>query len=73
MRAVSDATALIAELSQRYPGQVSTTPPDRNVTDVNPLLQIDDGLLMNQLPIWAPDPAVRKAILADNPARLYRF
>ena len=42
-------------------------------TDITPLLQIDDGRLLNQLPAWAPDPAVRKKILVDNPARLYGF
>ncbi len=36
-------------------------------------LPIDDGRLLNQLPVWAPDPAIRKKILADNPARLYGF
>jgi predicted TIM-barrel fold metal-dependent hydrolase len=25
------------------------------------------------LPTWAPDAAVRKKILVDNPARLYEF
>ncbi len=43
------------------------------VTDVTPLLQIDDGRLLNLLPSWAPDPAVRKKILVDNPARIYRL
>jgi predicted TIM-barrel fold metal-dependent hydrolase len=28
---------------------------------------------MNQLPAWAPEPATRKTILVDNPARLYGF
>ena len=42
-------------------------------TEVTPLFQIDDGLLMNQLVLWAPDPTVRKKILVDNPARLYQF
>jgi predicted TIM-barrel fold metal-dependent hydrolase len=42
-------------------------------TEVSPLLQIDDGRLMNQLPVWAPDAATRKKILVDNPARLYDF
>jgi predicted TIM-barrel fold metal-dependent hydrolase len=42
-------------------------------TEVTPLFQIDDGLLMNQLVVWAPDPATRKKILVDNPARLYQF
>jgi predicted TIM-barrel fold metal-dependent hydrolase len=45
----------------------------RPVTDVTPLLQVDDGRLLNLLPIWAPDAAVRKKILVDNPARLYGF
>ncbi|HEY6258563.1 MAG TPA: amidohydrolase family protein [Xanthobacteraceae bacterium] len=73
------AKALIAANAQRvvwgtdWPHTNSTTPPGRQVTDVTPLLQIDDGRLMNQLPIWAPEAATRKAILVDNPARLYRF
>ena len=45
----------------------------RKATDITPLSQIDDGALLNQLPVWAPDAAVRKTILVDNPARLYRF
>ena len=47
--------------------------PGRRATDIAPLLQIDDGRVLNQLPIWAADPATRKAILVDNPARLYQF
>jgi predicted TIM-barrel fold metal-dependent hydrolase len=43
------------------------------VTEVTPLLQVDDGRLLNLLPIWAPEAAVRKKILVDNPARLYGF
>jgi predicted TIM-barrel fold metal-dependent hydrolase len=46
---------------------------DRRATDIAPLLQIDDGRLLNQLPVWAPDATVRKKILVDNPARLYGF
>src|SRR5215475_10927696 len=42
-------------------------------TEVTPLFQIDDGRLMNQLVVWAPDPATRRKILVDNPARLYQF
>jgi predicted TIM-barrel fold metal-dependent hydrolase len=38
-----------------------------------PLFPIDDGRLLNQLPIWAPDPIIRKKILVDNPERLYGF
>lgn len=40
---------------------------------VSPLWQVDDGLVLNLLPAWAPDAAVRKKILVDNPARLYEF
>jgi predicted TIM-barrel fold metal-dependent hydrolase len=48
-------------------------PKGRRPTDLFPLLPIEDGTLMNQLAIWAPDAAVRKQILVDNPARLYGF
>jgi hypothetical protein len=40
---------------------------------VTPLFQIDDGRLLNQLPLWAPDAGIRKKILVDNPAKLYGF
>jgi predicted TIM-barrel fold metal-dependent hydrolase len=43
------------------------------LTEVSPPFPIDDGLLLNQLPKWVPDAAVRKKILVDNPARLYGF
>jgi predicted TIM-barrel fold metal-dependent hydrolase len=33
----------------------------------------DDGMALDQLPNWVPDPAIRKRILVDNPARLYDF
>jgi predicted TIM-barrel fold metal-dependent hydrolase len=42
-------------------------------TDMTPLRQIDDGRLLNQLAVWAPEPAIRKKILVENPARLYGF
>jgi predicted TIM-barrel fold metal-dependent hydrolase len=73
------ARALIAANPERivwgtdWPHTNSTTPAGRKITDVTPLFAIDDGRLMNQLADWAPDPATRKAILADNPARLYGF
>ncbi|WP_316394594.1 amidohydrolase family protein [Bradyrhizobium sp. 33ap4] len=73
------AQALIAANAERivwgtdWPHPDSVTPQGKKVTDVTPLFQIDDGRLLNQLPVWAPDAAVRKAILVDNPARLYGF
>ena len=45
----------------------------RKPTDVTPLWPVDDGLVLNLLPTWAPDAAVRKKILVDNPAKLYGF
>jgi predicted TIM-barrel fold metal-dependent hydrolase len=73
------ARALIAANSDRivwgtdWPHPNSVTPPGKKPTDVTPLFQIDDGRLLNQLPVWAPDAAIRKKILVDNPARLYGF
>jgi predicted TIM-barrel fold metal-dependent hydrolase len=73
------ARALIAANADRivwgtdWPHPNSVTPPGKQPTDVTPLLQIDDGRLLNQLPVWAPDAAIRKKILVDNPARLYGF
>lgn len=73
------ARALIAANADRvlwgtdWPHPNTVVSPGRRRTDITPLLQIDDGRLFNQLPVWAPDPAVRRKILVDNPAQLYRF
>ena len=45
----------------------------RPAREISPAIDIDDGLLLNQLAAWAPDAAVRRKILVDNPARLYGF
>ncbi len=45
----------------------------RKPTEVSPLKAVDDGQVLNQLPLWAPDAATRHKILVDNPARLYGF
>jgi predicted TIM-barrel fold metal-dependent hydrolase len=77
--AVPLVRALIAANADRivwgtdWPHPDSVTPQGHKVTDVTPLFQIDDGRLLNQLPVWAPDEATRKKILVDNPARLYGF
>ena len=45
----------------------------RKPTELTPLFQVDDGLVLNLLPLWAPDAGTRRKILVDNPARLYAF
>jgi predicted TIM-barrel fold metal-dependent hydrolase len=45
----------------------------RNLAEIAPPYPIDDGLVLNLLPNWVPNPAIRKKILVDNPARLYGF
>ena len=73
------AKALIAANAERviwgsdWPHPSGGPLPGHTATDLAPLLQIDDGRLLDQLPVWAPDAAVRKTILVDNPARLYGF
>jgi predicted TIM-barrel fold metal-dependent hydrolase len=56
-----------------WPHPDSSPVPGRRAIDIAPLLQIDDGRLLNQLPVWAPDENVRRTILVENPARLYGF
>lgn len=71
------ARALIAANPQRilwgtdwpHPQTVS----NNKTTDISPLLQIDDGHLLNLLATWVPDAALRKTILVENPAKLYGF
>jgi predicted TIM-barrel fold metal-dependent hydrolase len=43
------------------------------LTEISPPLPIDDGMVLNQLPKWVPDPSTLKKILVDNPARVYGF
>ena len=52
-----------------HPNSDSGRKPD----ELTPLFQVDDGLVLNLLPVWAPDPGIRKKILVDNPAKLYAF
>src|SRR6202158_748666 len=72
------AKALIAANPQRilwgsdWPHPASPV-AHRPVTDITPLWQVDDGRIFNHLPVWAPDAALRKTILVENPAKLYGF
>src|SRR5919198_2416107 len=56
-----------------WPHPNSEPLPGYGAMDVRPYFAIDDARLLNQLPVWAPEAATRKAILVDNPARLYGF
>jgi predicted TIM-barrel fold metal-dependent hydrolase len=73
------ARALVAANPDRvlwatnWPHPDSARLPRRPAAEVTPLLPTDDGLVFNLLPAWVPDPAIRRAILVDNPARLYGF
>jgi predicted TIM-barrel fold metal-dependent hydrolase len=73
------AKALVSANPQRvlwgsdWPHPDSRVLPNRKNTDIAPLLQTDDGRVLNLLAVWVPDAATRKTILVDNPARLYGF
>lgn len=70
------AQALIAANAERILWGTDWPHPNGaggSVDRISPFFDIDDGRLLNQLPVWAPDAAVRTKILVDNPARLYGF
>jgi predicted TIM-barrel fold metal-dependent hydrolase len=73
------AKALIAANPRRllwgsdWPHPDSAAVAGRKTTDIALLLPIDDGRVLNQLAVWAPDAGLRTTILVDNPARLYGF
>jgi predicted TIM-barrel fold metal-dependent hydrolase len=73
------AKALIAANPDRilwgsdWPHPAGSTLPRNAVKEVTPFYPIDDGRVLNLLPTWAPDPKIRRKILVENPARLYRF
>jgi predicted TIM-barrel fold metal-dependent hydrolase len=76
-----DAAPLARALVAANPRQVlwgSSWPhpgsaPGRSRTDLAPNHNVDDGSVLNLLPVWVPDAVTRRAILVDNPARLYEF
>ena len=73
------AKALVAANSERiiwgsdWPHPDSTVVPQRKPTDIVPPVVVDDGRVLDLLPEWVPDGGLRRAILVDNPARLYQF
>lgn len=73
------AKALISANAQRivwgtaWPHPSAGAVPGRKPTDLALHRQTDDGRVINMLAVWAPDAAMRKMILVDNPARLFGF
>ena len=69
------ARALIAANPHRILWGSDWPHPDtgagRKPSDLSPLLRVDDGHLLSLLTSWAPEAALRKTILVDNPATLY--
>ena len=73
------ARALIAANPQRilwgtnWPHPDSNRVPGRKNTDIALPIPTDDGQMLNALVVWVPETMTRRAILVDNPARLYGF
>jgi predicted TIM-barrel fold metal-dependent hydrolase len=71
------ARALVSANPQRilwgtnWPHPGSNPVAGRKPTDLAPHVQTDDGKVLNLLPVWVPDAATRRLILAENPGRLY--
>ena len=72
-RALIDANPQRVVWGTAWPHPSAGAVPGRKSTDVALHRQTDDRRILNMLPSWAPDAALRKMILVDNPARLYGF
>ena len=72
-RAVIDANAERILWGSDWPHPDSRRREGQAALQISPNLPVDDVATLNQLAVWAPDAATRKAILVDNPARLYGF
>jgi predicted TIM-barrel fold metal-dependent hydrolase len=69
------AQALVAANPDRVVWGSNWPHPGRGPTPtaLAPPYPNDDGRVLNLLPTWVADAAIRKKILVDNPARLYGF
>jgi len=56
-----------------WPHTSAARPAGSDIETVSPFTPIDDGAALNRFASWVPDPATRRQILVDNPARLYGF
>jgi 2-pyrone-4,6-dicarboxylate lactonase len=65
----TDFARAVAPLVADYPGRVlwGTDWPHPNMQDAIP----DDGALVDMIPLIAPTPDLQRALLIDNPMRLY--
>jgi len=54
-----------------WPHPQPGTRPDPH--DISPPFEVDSGRVLDALRAWAPDDAVFRRMLVDNPARLYDF
>ncbi|MEM6664403.1 MAG: amidohydrolase family protein [Pseudomonadota bacterium] len=75
-------------ISEKHPAYLDSVPVAQALLEAGPTRMVwgtdwphvskakdmpDTGILLNRLADYAPDPAVRKAVLVDNPGRLYGF
>jgi predicted TIM-barrel fold metal-dependent hydrolase len=73
------ARALVAANPQRilwgsdWPHPNTSAAAPRTPAGTAPRIPVDDPHVLNLFATWAPDPSVRRTILVDNPAALYRF
>jgi predicted TIM-barrel fold metal-dependent hydrolase len=73
------ATALIAANPERmlwgsdWPHPGGGHKRGQGLDEIEAFFPEDDGRTLNLLAEWTPDPAIRRRILVDNPARLYDF
>jgi len=72
-RALIDANPERVLWGSDWPHPDSRRRDGHEVSEISPNLPVDDVATLNQLAVWAPDAAVRRMILVDNPARLYGF
>jgi predicted TIM-barrel fold metal-dependent hydrolase len=77
-----DVPPLLAEYVRRAPDRLvwgsdwphtALTRSGRGIEEIEPFRPVDDGLALNRLAAWLGDANLLEAVLASNPARLYRF
>jgi len=72
-RALIEANAERVVWGSDWPHPDSRRREGSAALEISPNLQVDDVATFNLLAVWAPDAAIRRTILVENPARLYGF